>query len=236
MMSKEPQQPANLLAVLTPWALPAVAAATVTAAVWSYARTDEVHAAGGSPYYDKAVKEAMAGLVNPGGAAATPQGQPPLPAGLSPADYYWCEQHKEYHKRDAAIPGQGQAAGAQGAATPAAVPPGAAAMPQAHATPEIPPLLAGNSPFDYIWCDSCKAFHRKPPPAAQPAATPGAQPGATPAAQPADMIPPLPAGYDPNKYYWCPNCKAYHPRQSNNPVHPGDTPPANPAPPAGTAQ
>jgi hypothetical protein len=212
MKPKEPLKPAILLAALAPWALPALAAATVAAAVWSYARTTHAHAGGDSPYYDKAVKEAMAGLANPGDAAATPQGQPPLPAGLSPADYYWCDQHKQYHKREAAAPAQGQ---------PAAVPAGAArpapAVPQAHAAIEIPPLLAGQSPLDYVWCGACKGFHRRPTPAAQPAAQPGTQP--------ADMIPPLPEGFDPAKYYWCPDCKAYHPRESANPVHPGSTPP-----------
>lgn len=191
-------------APLLPWALPALMAVTVATAVWSYARVGEVEAAPGSPYYDKAVKEAINGLVNPGGAAAAPAPgtRPALPAGLNPADHYWCEQCKTYHKRDA-----------QGNAQPAAQPAAQggtqpAAQPAAHPAPELPPLVTGKPPGDYYWCDECLAFHQRPAVPPQPAA---ADPGA---------IPPLPDGLNPADYYWCANCKAYHLRKTDQPVHP----------------
>lgn len=53
-------------AVLRLWSLPLIAAGVVAAAVWSYGRPGEVQAAPGSPYYDKAVKEAMNGLTQLG--------------------------------------------------------------------------------------------------------------------------------------------------------------------------
>ena len=127
------------------WLVPAAAAAVVAAAVISYGRTEERQAAAGSPYYDKAVKDAINGLKTPGAVAAVAEGIPPLPAGLAAEDYYWCENCKEYHKRDAAADGQ----------APAAVPPAA------NDAAEIPPLPEGLSASDYYWCANCKAYHAR---------------------------------------------------------------------------
>jgi len=77
---------------------------------------------------------------------------PPLPAGLSANDYYWCPTCKAYHQRQ---PAQGQPADAVHsplAGTPAGT---LAAQPDAA----IPPLPAGLSPNDYYWCTHCKAYH-----------------------------------------------------------------------------
>lgn len=205
---------------IAPWLVPLAATVVVAAAVISYSRSGDEPVAGGSPYYDKAVKEALAGLRNPGG-KALPETRPALPAGLSPDEYYWCEQCKAYHKRQ---PAQGQ---------PGAVPPSPVAggnAPQAAAQPSdaIPPLPAGLSADDYYWCTNCKAYHKRQ-------ATPG-QPGADAAHPPAaagdpahaavaqgstEAIPPLPEGLSPNDYYWCANCKAYHPRQAGQPAPAG---------------
>ncbi|MEO0017296.1 MAG: hypothetical protein RLZZ522_579 [Verrucomicrobiota bacterium] len=216
----------NPSALAKTWLVPVLAAGVAAAAVFSYSRSAETQAAPGSPYYDRAVKEAMNGLVNPGGAAAaaaaaTPDAIPPLPAGLSPAEHYWCKNCKAYHKNQPAgadQPGGGAQPGADPAAQPGAAPaaqPGAA--PAAEPGTTIPPLLAGLSPDDYDWCANCKVFHPKAKPgAAQPAA-----------ALPADTIPPLPAQFSPNDYYWCKDCKAYHPHQSATPIHP---PAGTPAP------
>ena len=215
-------------AAYTGWVVPLVAAGVVAAAVISYLRTVEPQAAPGSPYYGKAVKEAAAGLTNPG-LEAVPEGRPALPAGYSPEDVYWCEQCKAYHRRQ---PAGGQAAGA---GQPAA---GAGPARQTSPTDEtIPPVLSGLSPDDYYWCPNFKVFHKRPPPGqpagnAQPAAA-----GTVPAAQPGGAIPPLPAGYSPDDYYWCVNCKAYHKRQPAQPgpqgegqVVPSQPPPATPGP------
>lgn len=214
----------NPSALAKTWLVPVLVAGVAAAAVLSYTRTPETQAAPGSPYYDRAVKEAMNGLVNPGGAAAaaaaaaaTPDAIPPLPAGLSPDEYYWCKDHKAYHKR------QPEGAGQPGvAAQPGAAPAQPGAAPAAQPDLTIPPLLAGLSPDDYDWCANCKVFHPKAKPGA-------AQPGA--AAQPSDAIPPLPPQFSPNDYYWCKGCKAYHPRQSATPVHPpAGTPAPKPGP------
>lgn len=124
------------------WLAPVVVAGVVGAAVISYDRNDEVQAAAGSPYYGKAVQEAIAGLKTAGEKAA-PATRPPLAAGLSPDDYYWCENCKTYHKRE---PGQ-----------PAAV----AQAPAAAQQPgdAIPPLPEGLSANDYYWCVNCKTYH-----------------------------------------------------------------------------
>lgn len=143
------------------WIIPAAAALVLVAAVISYGRTEERQAAAGSPYYDKAVKEAINGLLNTGAMPAAEAGIPPLPDGLSAADYYWCATCKAYHKRDAA-----------GAQPPAAIPP----QPVAAGTAEaIPPLPANLSAADYYWCPNCKAYHRRDAQsnAAQPAAWQG---------------------------------------------------------------
>lgn len=201
----------NPSATAKAWLVPVIVTGVVAAAAVSYTRSAEIQAAPGSPYYGRAVKEAMNGLVNPGGApAASPDAIPPLPAGLSPADHYWCKDCKAYHKRQpegAAQPG----AVAQPGAAPAAQP---GAAPAAQPGLTIPPLLAGLAPDDYDWCANCKVFHPK----AQPAA----------AAQPSDAIPPLPAQFSPSDYYWCKDCKAYHPHQSATPIHP---PAGTPVPP-----
>ena len=227
-------------ALVKAWLVPVAVAGVVVAAVISYVQSPEMQAAPDSPYYGKAVQEAMTGLVNAGGAAA-PAARPPLPAGLSPDDYYWCEEHKTYHPHQAGQPGQPLPAGAAQPAAgtlPAGVaqPPGVAAQPAAVGSPPaaqsdltIPPLLAGVSPNDYFWCDNCKVFHKTSEHGQPPAA--GGSP-ANPAGQPAAAIPPLPAGFSPNDYYWCAEHKAYHPRQAA-PVSPAagvPTPAPTPTP------
>nr|MCU0781350.1 hypothetical protein [Akkermansiaceae bacterium] len=102
---------------------------------------------------------AAPGGAAPGGAAAIP----PLPAGLNPADYYWCEQCKAYHQREP---------GAQPAAHPAppadlppadpfAPPPLLERPPEVGGTPGtqvIPPLPAGLNPADYQWDAESKSY------------------------------------------------------------------------------
>lgn len=212
------------LAPVMAWLVPAAVTGVVAAAVISYSGSEETQAAPDSPYYDKAVKEALVGLTNLGAKAAAPAGRPPLPAGLSPDEHYWCEQHQVYHKRQ---PGQAPpAAGATppadagGAPAPLAVPP--AAPPAAQPAGAIPPLGAGLAAADYYWCPNCKIYHKREPvpgqaaDAAHPPAVAG-PPAAQQAAQAAGTIPPLPAGLSPNDYYWCPNCKVYHVRQAAEP-------------------
>lgn len=143
---------------LTPWLAPAVAALVLAAAVITYGRSREIHAGCGSPYYQKAVQEAMAGLKNPN-AKTLPAAQPALPAGVSPADVYWCEQCKAYHQRQASNNTPAPPA-------PNTIP--AAASQTTPADPTIPPLPAGLSPADYQWCANCKAYHAKQPTATLP--------------------------------------------------------------------
>jgi len=230
-MSNESKGTQGFAAGMT-WLMPAAVVGVAVAGVISYVRSEEPQVAGGAPLYGQAVHEALDGLKNPGAKpAATPQ--PPLPAGLSPNDYYWCEQCKAYHPRQAA---QGQPAGVVPPPVAGSNPAPAAVLP----AEAIPPLPAGFSPNDYYWCPTCKAYHpRQAAPgqavgAAHPA--PVGTPAATPAAQPDGAIPPLPAGYAAADYYWCTNCKAYHPRQPASGVSPDgipyrlETPPAGPAP------
>ena len=135
------------------WLVPAMVAGVIGMAVISYARSGETYAAAGSPYYGKAVQEAISGLKNPGG-NALPAGRPPLPAGLSPAEHDWCENCKTYHKREAGQP-------AAVAPAPAPVAGGGAAA--AHAAEAIPPLPEGQSASDHYWCVNCKTYHPRPP-------------------------------------------------------------------------
>jgi len=146
--------------VLSPkaWAVPAAVAGLMGAAVISYVRSEETQAAAGSPYYGKAVLEAISGLRNPGD-QSTPAARPPLAAGLSPDEHYWCENCKTYHKREA---GQNQPAPV--AQVPATVPPVAAAQ----AGDAIPPLPAGLSAADHYWCVNCKTYHARQPGQAVP--------------------------------------------------------------------
>ena len=214
------------------WLVPVAVAGVAVVAVISYIRSEETHAASGSPLYGRAVQEAVEGLKNP--AAKTAAARPPLAAGLSPDEYYWCEQCKAYHKRQ---PGQSQPAGAppQPVAGVGAVIPvtPAAAVTQPPGT--IPPLPAGLSAQDYYWCADCKAYHPRNPAQGQPAGTTPPPVAAdnpassAAAAQPADVIPPLPAGLAPADYYWCTNCKAYHKRQPTPAVPASGTAPT-PAP------
>ncbi len=64
---------------------------------------------------------------------------------------------------------------------------------------------------------------RHPPPVA------GDNPASPAATQPAGVIPPLPAGFSADDYYWCANCKTYHKRQPTAADPAGETAPA-PAP------
>ena len=144
------------------WLLPAAVAGVIASAVISYARSGETYAAAGSPYYGKAVQEALSGLKNPG-EAALPAARPPLPAGLSPDDYYWCENCHTYHKRE---PGQNPPA----VAAPPVADVGANA---AQSTEVIPPLPEGLSAIDYYWCVNCKAYHARQAAQGHPAAWAG---------------------------------------------------------------
>lgn len=91
---------------IVPWIPAWVAAGVVIASVSSYSRQSEIHAGPGSPYYDKAVREALQGLVNLGGGAQAPAADvPPPPPGSNPDEVYWCEQCKTYHRRQPGIPG-----------------------------------------------------------------------------------------------------------------------------------
>lgn len=158
------------------WIVPAAVTGVLVAAVVTYPRAAEVHAAAGSPYYAKAAREALAGLRNSEEKQALPAATPALPAGLSPDEHYWCEQCKAYHKRQ---PG-GQAAPANPPAGNAPLPP-LIARPQALPAPgnaaDIPPLPEGLSPADYYWCTNCKVYHsRSNPQAVVPGVTPPGQP------------------------------------------------------------
>ena len=166
-----------------------LAAAAVAAAVLSYGGSREARdtdALPGSPLYGRAVHEAIQGLK--GGNAQPPAAnRPPLPAGLSPADYYWCDKCQAYHKRqpDAAAP-------AAPAPAPAAQ---AAPQPAAGQPAPPPPLPAGLSPADYYWCEKCQSYHRRdaaPPPPQAPAPQQAPAPPAAPAA-PSTPRPPPPA-------------------------------------------
>jgi hypothetical protein len=127
------------------WIVPGVVTCVLAAAVATYPRAAEVHAAAGSPYYPKAAGEALAGLRDSGEKQAA-AALPALPAGLSPEEHYWCEQCKTYHKRQA--DGQAAATPPAGPATPAAV----------------PPLPEGYDPAEYYWCANCKVYHSRKDP------------------------------------------------------------------------
>lgn len=189
------EQPARDSRAAIPWLGAAVAGVVGVAAVVSYATSEETQAQAGSPLYDSAVREALRGLTDlggGGGADAVPGARPPLPAGLSPADHYWCDKCKAYHRRqpDQALP-----------ANPA-VPPadGAAQAPAVQASGAIPPLPEGFSPADYYWCDKCKAYHKRqaePGVPATPSVPPAGGGAQAPAVQAPGAIPPLPEGFSP---------------------------------------
>ena len=132
------------------WMVPCAVTGVLVAAVVSYPRAAEVHAAAGSPYYPKAAREALEGLRNPEDKQAV-QSIPALPAGLSAEDHYWCEQCKAYHKRQ---PGQ--------AAPANATPPPAPADPAT-----VPALPAGYDAADHYWCPNCKVYHSRSNPQAR---------------------------------------------------------------------
>jgi hypothetical protein len=151
-----------------PWIVPGVVTCVLVAAVLTYPRAAEIHAAPGSPYYSKAAQEALAGLRTPEGKHALPAAIPVLPAGLSADEHYWCEQCKAYHQRQAGAAPQAQAL-AGGA--PVTVPPAVAA---------VPPLPQGLDPAEYYWCANCKVYHSRkdpklsvPPAGAVPTPAPG---------------------------------------------------------------
>lgn len=135
------------------WLVPGVVAGVIATAVISYARSGETHAAAGSPYYGKAVQEAIAGLKNPG-ANALPAARPLLAAGLSPEEHYWCENCKTYHKRE---PGQSPPAGV----TPPPI--AGAGVVAAQPAAVVPPLPEGLSASDHYWCVNCKTYHPRQP-------------------------------------------------------------------------
>lgn len=153
-MSKRSEN--TLASTPTSWLVPTAIAGVIASAVISYARSGETYAAAGSPYYGKAVQEALSGLKNPA-EGALPAARPPLSEGLSANDYYWCETCHAYHKREAGQPAA--------ASSPEV---GVAAI-AAQPTDAIPPLTEGLSPNDYYWCVNCKAYHPRQPAPDHPA-------------------------------------------------------------------
>ncbi len=168
------------------WVGAALALVITALAAGSYGASNEIDAAPGSPLYGKAVHEAIQGLAGNRAkqhAAGQPgAARPPLPAGLSPNDYYWCDKCKAYHKHKPG--GAGQASPPAAAGQPAAAQPAPPANPQPVAGQPAaarPPLPAGFSPDEVYWCEKCKAYHKRNPKSPQqPAARPPA-PEATPA-------------------------------------------------------
>lgn len=140
--------------------MPAAVVGVAIIAVIGYLRSEELSAAGGSRYYGKAVQEAIAGLKNP--EAKAPVARPPLPAGLSADEHYWCEQCRAYHKRQ---PAQAQPAQAT-LPLPGEGPPAPLLAPPPAAT--IPPLPAGLAAADHYWCPNCKVYHKRQADQAQP--------------------------------------------------------------------
>ena len=157
------------------WLVPAAAAAMAAAMVISYGGSAEPPVAGGAPLYVKAAHEALEGLRNPQGGQPVnqpPAAHPALPAGLSPADYYWCDSCKAYHKRQ-----QAGDTPPQGAGTP---------TPGSQPNTAIPPLPPEFSPADYYWCPDCKAYHpRQGPGNVPPALLAAPEPSAPQPAPPA---------------------------------------------------
>jgi hypothetical protein len=180
-MSKTPADSASAFDPKA-WIVPGVVTCVLVAAVVSYPRAAEVNAAAGSPYYSKAAREALAGLQSPAEQQALPAATPALPAGLSPAEHYWCEQCKAYHKRQPGTVSQAGAAQVPAAQVPAA---GAAAPPLAAAA--IPPLPQGLDPADYYWCANCKVYHSRSNPQVNVAGAVAADP---PSPEPMLGIPP----------------------------------------------
>lgn len=162
------------------WVLTAWVVMAGMLAVIGYAAADDRQAAAGAPLYDHAVAGALQGLRDPAPAAGREDRHPPLPAGYSADEVYWCETCQEYHLRsDAAAPGQ--VAGAARSAPPDnAVPALPANLSPAdwywcgicrlyhkrQAPDGTPPLPANLAPADYFWCDTCKTYHpHQAPPA-----------------------------------------------------------------------
>lgn len=146
-------------------------------------------AAPGAPLYEYAVAESVKGMLSKQeqaelGAAS----RPPSPG----PDYFWCENCKTYHKRQAPASAQQPVAAHSPVAVPAASPqPGAAAATRPP-SPEA----------DYYWCEHCKTYHKKKTAASAAAPQPGDNPATRPPSPGAD-------------YYWCQHCKTYHKRKSS---------------------
>jgi hypothetical protein len=147
-------------------------------------------AAPGSPLYESAVTESVRSLMSKEDQAELEAvGRPPSPG----PDYFWCEQCKTYHRRQAppaaAQPGTAQRPGAVGAAGR-----------NSNASPVTRPPSPGP---DYYWCENCKTYHRRQPSVGQAAAPPSTPIHAAPAAA---------QGNADGDYYYCENCKVYHRR------------------------
>jgi len=110
----------------------------------------------GQPAVAQSPAAAPAASPQPAAAAA----RPPSPG----ADYYWCENCKTYHKRQAA-PNQ------HGAAVPGT--PALQEAPAAGSGVDVRPPSPGEG---YYWCENCKTYHKRQAPA--PAQQPGASPSA----------------------------------------------------------
>jgi hypothetical protein len=160
-------------------------------------------AAPGAPLYEYTVTESVKSLMSKEEQAELgAEGRPPSPG----PDYFWCENCKTYHKRQApASPGQPAAAPSPGAVPASPQPPDAASS----ARPPSPG--AG-----YYWCEQCNTYHQKQ--ANQPGAALQESPGAlapreAPAAGPGEGT------------YWCEQCNTYH-RQQSAAQRPGASPAA----------
>jgi len=192
-------------------------------AVASYRPDAEVEAAPGSPLYGRAVHEAIQGLAGVGKQRqpGQPAGvRPPLPAGLSPDEHYWCDKCKTYHKRQpaAAIGPDGVPASLARPPAPGARPSVPAAQPPTPAGAR-PPLPPGVTADEVYWCADCKAYHKR-----------SGQAGPADGAAPGQAKPPLPAGVSADEVYWCEKCRSYHRKDNHAAPAAGASPPA-PEPP-----
>ena len=104
-------------------------------------------AAPGAPLYQYAVSESVKTLMSKQEQAELgAAGRPPSPG----PDYYWCENHKAYHKKQ--TPGSPQQPAA--AQTPGAIP-APPAQPDGSTAAKPPSPGAG-----YYWCENCKSYHQ----------------------------------------------------------------------------
>jgi hypothetical protein len=152
-------------------------------------------AAPGAPLYEQALNESVKSLMSKQEKEALgEQGRPPSPG----PDYYWCENCKAYHRKQAPAAAQRQT-GEQQVRTPQ----------QQAAAPARKEAARPPSPGpEYYWCENCNQYHKKKP---QDAVSPDMHPDTAQEA----------AGSPGSDYYWCDKCKTYHRRKSpaQQPLH-----------------